>query len=334
MIAFIRFLYKEKTKRRLFKLLFATLILILGIYLYPQPVKSFVKGVQEKTSLTKKLAKAPKATQKNNQDKSLKSTGETTEETSASSTDSSRDTLIQEKTFPEIVDKNLDTTLKNLAKETQIDVAIYSPTEGVYHYTNTTDKFHTASIVKVAVATEYYHLLEENKITKTVDDDTQMSYMLRESDNDATDYFVDDILKGETNLSPLFKSLAMTQTFPGESWGLTTTCALDQIKLLNALYYDDYLDEKDFSTVKSLMENVVSDQNWGISATDENTALKNGWLELEGEKWLVNSIGYIDSGRENYTMAILSKNNDTFSSGINLVETISQTVYNTITQEN
>lgn len=326
MIAFIRFLYKKKTKRRLFKLLFVTLILIISIYIYPKPAKNLGQNIQDKLFPQEKVATVRESTEK--------SLAESTTESTIESSEEAEMALAKRDDFTEMTNTALDASLKNLAKTAQIDVAIYSPTEGVYHYTNTTDKFHTASIVKVAVATQYYHLLEENKITKTVDDDAQMSYMLRESDNDATDYFVDDVLKGESNLVPLFTSLKMTDTTPGQSWGLTETSALDQIKLLNALYYDNYLEEKDLDTVKSLMENVASDQNWGISATDETTALKNGGLEYSDEHWIINSIGYIDSGSENYTMAVLSKNNDTFSSGINLVETISQTVYNTISQEN
>ncbi|WP_375663971.1 hypothetical protein, partial [Bartonella sp. CL63NXGY] len=77
-------------------------------------------------------------------------------------------------------------------------------------------------------------------------------------------------------------------------WGLSTTTPRDQVKLLNNIFYKSSIltaNSRDY--INELMSNVNADQNWGISASSDHYALKNGWLENGREKWIVNSIGYI-----------------------------------------
>ena len=101
------------------------------------------------------------------------------------------------------------------------------------------------------------------------------------------------------------------------SWGLSTTTAKDQIKLLNNIFYKSNLLSTDSQQyISSLMSNVESDQIWGVSASSDNFALKNGWLENGNEKWIINSIGYVkNSNGTSYTIAMYSDKNQSMQTG-------------------
>jgi hypothetical protein len=74
-----------------------------------------------------------------------------------------------------------------------------------------------------------------------------------------------------------------------------------------------------------LMEDVISEQKWGISAAargTERVCLKNGWLSRStlGQRWIVNSIGRITSPSLDLRLAILSQKHATQGRGIAVVE--------------
>lgn len=71
----------------------------------------------------------------------------------------------------------------------------------------------------------------------------------------------------------------MTNTHAESAWGMTTTTPSDQIKLLNNIFFSsNKLTESEQNYIQSLMKNVESDQQWGISAGSSNYALKTAGL--------------------------------------------------------
>jgi len=77
------------------------------------------------------------------------------------------------------------------------------------------------------------------------------------------------------------------------------------------------------------MGQVVSDQDWGVSAaarTGETTILKNGWLSLDSDDglWAVNSIGRITGNGTDVTIAVLSHGSDDLDDGIALVQRVAE----------
>lgn len=105
------------------------------------------------------------------------------------------------------------------------------------------------------------------------------------------------------------------------AWGTSVTTAADQITLLNEIFFSNhFLNAENTTYIKNLMSNVEIDQRWGISAADANAQLKNGWLQLDGAGWIVNSIGHIKISDQDYTLAILTNNNKTQQEGQQLIE--------------
>jgi hypothetical protein len=123
--------------------------------------------------------------------------------------------------------------------------------------------------------------------------------------------------------------------FPWPGWGLTTTVPYDQLSLLKQLIAPGprpLLSDAERSYALSLMENVASDQRWGISGgvpAGVTVALKNGWLPLNGANtdWQVNSIGWVSGDGRDYLIAVLTTGNPTEQYGIDTINALSSLVW-------
>ncbi len=106
-----------------------------------------------------------------------------------------------------------------------------------------------------------------------------------------------------------------TQAFD-YSWGLTRTTARDQLRFVSALdtagTKSSPLTAGSAKVLLDLMEDVIPEQKWGISAAahrGDRVCLKNGWLPRStlGKRWIINSIGRITSPTVDLRLAILSQ---------------------------
>lgn len=185
-------------------------------------------------------------------------------------------------------------------------------------------RFQTASIVKVDILSAL--LLQQGLVDLTADQRRYAEQMIIRSDNlAATELFAD--IGGVAGLNRANSAFGLAQTTPTPSWGTTTTTAADQIRLLRAIVAEDgplRADERDY--VLELMDQVVDEQRWGVSAgvgsTEARVWLKNGWFTVEEHsgQWLVNSIGRIVEGERDWLVTILSDHHDTFEQGVAVVE--------------
>lgn len=218
----------------------------------------------------------------------------------------------------------------SLDKDNQahVDIALYSKDLGeLYTYRNTqvNERFYTASIIKVSVLTELLNLDQKKKHTMTESDRDLAKSMIENSNNEATTFLLENELDGYDGTEPLFKSLMMKNTSANlQAWGVSTTTAADQILLLNEIFFEHHILNKERANyIEYLMRHVEPDQDWGISAADSRAELKNGWLEYTGYGWIVNSIGHISIYEKEYTFAVLTSHNNSLNDGIKTVESIS-----------
>ena len=147
--------------------------------------------------------------------------------------------------------------------------------------------------------------------------------MIKRSDNDAASTLWRRTGGITTSMSTF--GLTSTRQGAGGDWGETVTTAEDQLRLLTrlaagAVAGSDY--------ALSLMANVASDQDWGVSAASkdgERTALKNGWYPLS-TGWIINSLGRITDADTDLLLVILSRGHSSHSSGIRAVEEVAALV--------
>ncbi|WP_312399371.1 serine hydrolase [Leuconostoc lactis] len=214
-------------------------------------------------------------------------------------------------------------------QDANVNIAVYNHKTGqtTAFSNNTSATYYTASIIKVAVLANLLNNHEDNNTSLSADEQTLAQDMITLSDNEATTTLLNTYQGGYTAPNRLFNQLDMTHTkMSTAAWGLSTTTAADQIKLLNALAYGTKspLDQADRNYVLQLMANVAPDQAWGMSselADNAQVELKNGWLALDNG-WVVNTIGHVKTKNSNYTIAVLTNGNATQDQGIDLIESL------------
>ncbi|WP_420032702.1 serine hydrolase [Streptomyces sp. cg28] len=190
--------------------------------------------------------------------------------------------------------------------------------------------YDTASIVKVDVLAALLLQAQDDGRSLTSQEKTYAAAMIRNSDNSATTALWETI-GGADGLDAANERLGLTGTSGGDGplWGLTQTTAADQLVLLQQVFGtgdDPVLDAESRAYVQGLMEDVESDQRWGVSAAGgDGLALKNGWLRRSTTQlWDINSIGRVTVDGKQYLVAVVSDGNTTKDAGIDLVEAVAK----------
>jgi beta-lactamase class A len=206
-------------------------------------------------------------------------------------------------------------------------VAVLDVTTGAQLAVNADAGFHTASIVKVDILAAVL-LKRQAAHGLSTNERSLASDMITRSDNDAATSLWKDI-GGASGLAAANRTLGLTETTPdsGGAWGMTTTTANDQLRLLRALTSaSGPLNATSRGYALNLMNQVDDHQDWGMPAAASAQAtgvyVKNGWLDddTDGGRWITNSIGRIVEPGHDWLVAVLTSGNKSESSGINVVE--------------
>jgi hypothetical protein len=189
---------------------------------------------------------------------------------------------------------------------------------------------HTASIVKLDILAALLH--DEQVAHVTMDPATQQlaAEMIEASDNAAAQALYVEI--GQLPGIAAFNVLAgLTGTIPNWAWGDTGTTSLDQTRLVRLFALpNQILDTASRTFGLGLLEHVEPAQAWGVSsgpAPGARVALKNGWYPTGPLDWQVNSIGWVDGEGRDYVIAVLTKDNATFTVGEATIAALSTIVW-------
>jgi len=215
-------------------------------------------------------------------------------------------------------------------REGNVTAALYDADSGATFGLNPGDVQETASIVKVEIMATALLEGQEDGEGIAPGEGALMVPMIEQSDNDDASTLWNDV-GGRSAVAQDDAALGLTSTTPSYSWGLTTTTALDQVDLVKAFAFPNaVLSTQSRSYGLSLMENVESGQNWGVSGgvpPGPTVALKNGWSPLSANDWQVNSIGLISGDGRDYVLAVLTDGDPTEAYGIATIEELSSLVY-------
>ncbi|MFF4758082.1 serine hydrolase [Streptomyces sp. NPDC001292] len=188
--------------------------------------------------------------------------------------------------------------------------------------------FDTASIVKVDILAALLLRAQDAGRRLTALERTCAAAMIESSDNDAASALW-RVIGGADGLDAANERFGLTETTGGDGplWGLTRTTAADQLVLLRQVFgapsERSELSEASRTYLQRLMGRIAPGQDWGVSAAADGPgwALKNGWLPRGTTGlWVVNSIGRVTAGGDDYLVAALSSGNPTKERGIALVE--------------
>jgi beta-lactamase class A len=222
--------------------------------------------------------------------------------------------------------KALNTALTAYAKTVpEFSIAVLDKKTGARYSFRGTEKYETASVVKVQVLACLLLTAQDKGRGLTSSELALAKRMIRASDNDATTSLFSKLGRS-TAVGNCNKRLGLTATKVSNSWGLTRTTVNDQVKLLSQLVDDKSpLTSKSRKLAFQLMSTVEPDQDWGVPAVataGDVTTVKNGWLprSTEGNRWIINTVGRVTSDDTDVSIAVLSHNNTSMSSGIKVVE--------------
>lgn len=186
----------------------------------------------------------------------------------------------------------------------------------------------TASIVKVDILEAR---LRQTQGHLSSSDRSLAKIMIERSDNNAaTALWNED--GGAAGIGRYNGSAGLGCTsLDNSAWGLTLTCARDQIHLLSHLANPNRLLTDSARRYElRLMRHVVSWEAWGVSGgvphEGVSVALKNGWLPYDSVPWIVNSIGFVHGRGRRYLIAVLTRD-PSEQDGINTIEGVSAIVW-------
>ncbi|RKE23385.1 beta-lactamase class A [Streptomyces sp. TLI_171] len=187
-----------------------------------------------------------------------------------------------------------------------------------------TDSFVTASIVKVYILAA---LLLQTDGVLTGGQKATAAQMIENSDNSAASTLFEAV-GGAAGLDAANARFGLTDTVAGTDgyWGLTSTTAADQARLLRVVFTDDSpLGSASRAYLGKLMGQVADGQDWGVSAANRSgtAQLKNGWLpRASTDLWVINSIGRVEYAGRTLLVAVLSDGSATQEQGVALVESV------------
>jgi Beta-lactamase enzyme family len=226
--------------------------------------------------------------------------------------------------------KALDAALKKYsATAPEFSVAVLDRKTGETYAYRGKEKYETASVVKVQVLACLLLTAQDKERDLTSNELSLAKRMIRASDNDATTALFGR-LGTASGITRCNKRLGLKETRVSGSWGLTRTTVRDQTALLGALVDPKSpLDSGSRKLAYSLMSTVLEDQDWGVPAvagTGETFTVKNGWLSrsTEGGRWIINSVGRVTGDDVDVSIAVLSHNHASMTSGIKAVEKVAK----------
>ncbi|HVW35641.1 MAG TPA: serine hydrolase, partial [Acidimicrobiia bacterium] len=159
----------------------------------------------------------------------------------------------------------------------------------------------TASIVKVIIGMRLFALAQEQHRNLTPAEQSDLSAMIRASDNDAATRLWDE-LGGPAVIAWIRQVTGVRATAPPanpEEWGFSTTTAHDMAVILSALTHAKGITAAHRDALLREMRQVIPAQRWGVADAvhRSNPAVKNGWYpDTDAPVWRVLCTGIVDDG--------------------------------------
>ncbi|MEK2493930.1 serine hydrolase [Kitasatospora purpeofusca] len=189
--------------------------------------------------------------------------------------------------------------------------------------------FATASIVKLDILAALLLRTQDLGTTPTAAQRDLATTMIENSDNDSATGLWDEI-GADPGLDAANARFGLTATEAGQDgyWGLTSTTADDQLRLLRQVFTDEsLLSATSRAYIQELLDQVEDDQRWGVGAAASNGGyeVKNGWLPRDTDGlWVINSIGRVERDGHELLIAVVSDGNPTDTDGVDLVESVAR----------
>lgn len=215
-----------------------------------------------------------------------------------------------------------------------VTAAVYDARTGQTWVYRPTVALTTASVVKVDILEAVLARAQAEGADLTNAQQALATAMIEQSTNNAANDLWETI-GGAAGVGQFNDRVGLTGTdlnAPGY-WGLSTTTALDQVRLVREVAFPNaVLDAASQAYATGLMQHVVSYEDWGVSAgvpSGVSVALKNGWDPITGT-WEINSDGWVTGGGADYVLSVLCWGATTETAGIDSVDGLARLVWSAL----
>jgi hypothetical protein len=205
-----------------------------------------------------------------------------------------------------------------------VAVAVDDLSSGAQAACGGSQRFITASIVKVDILATLLYQTQRAGHGLTASQQALATTMIEESNNDSASDLYGEV-DGATGVDAANRAFGLRETAVGTDgyWGLTTTTTEDQIRLLRQVFTrPSVLWPASQDYIRDLMSQVEPAQRWGVPAAGTpgtGVKVKNGWLPI-ASLWEINSIGEVVHDHQRMLIAVLSDDNASEYGGISVVE--------------
>ncbi|HEX8982742.1 MAG TPA: serine hydrolase [Ktedonobacterales bacterium] len=206
---------------------------------------------------------------------------------------------------------------------------VYDVTRNVQYTYNPNGLFTMASSAKVPLMVEYLQYIEGQGRGPNSYETSIMTSMIENSDNNAAEVIY-DTLNYDAGERAAMQSWGINDFVSDPNgWGWGQWSAADMAHLLTLMQSGKILNASDRALAFNLMQNIESDQRFGVGDTapaNSTVAMKDGWVNEPDGAWAVNTSGVVTVGNETYIIAVYTKEQNSFGSGQDIVNHVAGAV--------
>ncbi len=211
------------------------------------------------------------------------------------------------------------------ALDPNVGVEVYDLNkQHTYTYHNTA-QFLTGSSVKVPIMLAFFAMTEKQERQPDADEMNLLTTMIENSDNDAATSLYNE-LNDAAGLSSYLQQIGVSGLEPdNDAWGDSLITPHAMVNLLTQLYNGTILTANDRATALSLMQNIESDQRWGVgdtAPTGATVSMKDGWLPGSDGLWNVNTSGIVNVDGATYIVSVYTQQQASLVNGQSIVQTV------------
>lgn len=215
------------------------------------------------------------------------------------------------------------------ASGSNVGVAVYDRTRQRSYSSNGTEQFLTASSIKVPIMLAFLAMTESQGRQPDEQEQDLLTAMIEHSDNDAASALFDEI-GGAAGIKSYFQRIGISGLTPHDgAWGYSQITPRAMVELLTQVHDGTILTAADRATALNLMQQIETDQQWGVGDTapaGATVAMKNGWVPGPDGLWSVNTSGIVTAGGETYIVSVYTQEQQSLADGQAMVRQICSAV--------
>jgi hypothetical protein len=186
-------------------------------------------------------------------------------------------------------------------------MAVFDVSRNRYYSFDANNTYVMGSSAKIPIMVTYLNWVEQQGRGLSGDEQWLLSTMIENSNNDSAQTLYDTV-GGDPAINQYLDNIGVGSYIPNSNgWGWGALSPHQMVMLLDKLHSGQILKGQDRAYALSLMEQVESDQRFGVGDTapaSATVAMKDGWVVAPDGLWAASSSGIVTVGSETYVISV------------------------------